>query len=92
MIARWKLEKIPSEFRPSSEPPAKRGNLLVILLAMTTGLAVYVILSFLTLNFFGPVLLVGGVLMLIVAFHYFVWGWWLGRLVRQAEEDEINEA
>jgi len=46
------------------------------------------VLSFLTLNFIGPVLLVGGVLLLIVLFHYVVWGWWLGRVIRQVEDEE----
>lgn len=76
------------DLRPPDETPPRRGNWLGIFLVGMVGFAIYLVLSFLTLNFMGPVLLVVGVLILIVLFHYVVWGWWLGRLIRQAEDDE----
>lgn len=76
------------DFRPPESPPAKRGNWLGIFLVTLIGFALYLLLSFLTLNFIGPVLLVGGVLILIVLFHYVVWGWWLGRMLRQVEDED----
>jgi len=80
------------DLRPPEDAPARRGNWFGILLVALIGFAIYLALSFLTLNFIGPVLLVGGVLMLIVLFHYVVWGWWLGRVLRQADEEEDESA
>lgn len=85
------MEKENEPQRPA-DPSAKQGSWAGILFAAVICFAVYLVLSFLTLNFFGPVLLVGGVLMLVVTFHYLVWGWWLGRVVRQAEDDETDDS
>jgi hypothetical protein len=80
------------ELRPPASTPQKRGGWLGIFCVAAVGLAVYLVLAFLTLNFIGPVLLVGGVLMLIVLFHYVVWGWWLSRVIRQVGDEEDNAA
>lgn len=82
------MEESKSDLLRPPETRENRGNWLGILLVLAVGMVVYLVLSFLTLNFFGPVLVVGGILMMIVAFHYVVWGWWLGRVIRQAEGDE----
>jgi hypothetical protein len=80
------------ELRPPASTPKKRGGWLGIFCVAAVGLAVYLVLAFLTLNFIGPVLLVGGVLMLIVLFHYVVWGWWLSRVIRQVGDEEDDAA
>jgi fatty acid desaturase len=55
---------------------------------------VIVTLTFLTIGYFGPVLIVGAVMACIVLFHYVVWGWWLEKVLRKAaaEEEARREA
>jgi hypothetical protein len=36
----------------------------------------------------GPLLLLFLALPAIALFHYLVWGWWLGRLIEQAEHEQ----
>jgi len=67
------------------------GSWIAIVLMALICIAIYVVLTFLTLGVFGPVLIVGGILFGIVAFHYFVWGWWLGRVIREASDEEEEE-
>jgi len=69
----------------------KLGSWIAIFLVAMLCVASYVVLTFLTLGVFGPVLIVGGILFGIVAFHYCVWGWWLGKVVREASDDEEEE-
>lgn len=81
--------------KPTLEPPPApekpRGSWLAIILVILLCGAAYLALTFLTLGMFGPILLVVGVMFAIVAFHYVVWGWWLGKVIRQArnEDEEI---
>jgi fatty acid desaturase len=42
----------------------------------------------LSLGALGPVIAIAGIVILIVAFHYFVWGWWLGPAIRREQELE----
>ena len=74
--------------KPPPLPENKPGSWLSILMAVVLFFAAYGALTFLTLGFFGPVLIVVGVLFAIVGFHYFVWGWWLGQVVRDAAQEE----
>ncbi len=81
---------------PQHEPPArpsqKRRSFLSLLLAGLLLLLTFAGLSLLTIGFaplFGPlaaliVLAIGG----LVAFHYVVWGWWLGDAIRREVEAE----
>lgn len=69
-------------------PEQPRGSWLAILLmAGVTGMLV-VVLTFLTIGYFGPVLIVAAAMGCIVLFHYVVWGWWLGKVLRQAAAEE----
>lgn len=70
------------------EPPEKRGSWLGIVLALIFCSVVFVVLTFLTFGFFGHLLIVVGVLFGIVAFHYLTWGWWLGKVIRQASDED----
>ncbi len=72
--------------RPKIEE--RRHSWLGIVFALICCMGVYGGLSFLTLGFFGPVLIVGGVAFGIALFHYFVWGWWLGKILREAADDD----
>lgn len=67
----------------------RRGSFLAIFLAIVLLLAACIVLFFLTGGMFGPVLLIGGGVFAMAAFHYVVWGWWLGRIIR--EESEADE-
>lgn len=80
---------------PQFEQPQKaRGSFLAVFLAIALVLAACICLYFLTAGVFGPVLLIGGGVFALAAFHYVVWGWWLGRIIReeaQADEDEDSK-
>ena len=84
------MPKLPLPPPKPPEPRQARGSWLSIAVAITICMAAYTGLTFLTLGFFGPVLIIGGVVFAIVAFHYVVWGWWLGSVIREAS-DESDE-
>jgi type VI protein secretion system component VasK len=65
-----------------------RGSWLAILLAGGVLFLVVVGLTFLTLGYFGPVIVVAGIMGGVVLFHYLVWGWWLEKILRQAKAEE----
>jgi uncharacterized membrane protein len=82
---------------PLSRPDEERkpGGWISILLAAVVGLAVVTGLFVLMLQVGGPlavacvlVLGIGGV---IAAFHYLIWGHWLGRTIREEVEAEERE-
>jgi len=71
------------------QPPEPTWHhLLAILLATSGGLAILILLSFASMNYLLPVMVVGAGIFLVAGFHYVVWGWWLTYLLR----DEIAEA
>jgi hypothetical protein len=37
-----------------------------------------------------PVLVIGGFIFLVTAFHYLVWGWWLGKMIQQEAEEDLG--
>jgi hypothetical protein len=76
-----------------SNPRPTPGAWLSILLAGVIGLALTTGLFVLMLQFGGPLavvaVLVFGLGGVIALFHYLIWGWWLGRTIR--EEVEAQE-
>lgn len=82
--------------QPQSPPnPSQPSNdwtltyLLPIVLAVSLAVATVVGLCFVSMNYFLPVMIVGGVIFALTAFHYVVWGWWLaGVLGPPPPEDE----
>ncbi len=83
---------MPDPILKPPEPPEKpRGSWLSITLAALLGVAALIVLSFLTLGQLLPVVVIGGLIFAVIGFHYFVWGWWLGKLIEQASEDEEDE-
>jgi hypothetical protein len=74
----------PPPARPEPTPPPS-GSWLSLTLAAAAGLAAVIGLGFLTLGYCLPALVVGVILFGVVAFHYFVWGWWLGKIIRDEE-------
>lgn len=74
--------------RPT-QPPPRRGSWFGVLLAGAVGLFFLVGLLFLTLGYFGPVVLLAAGIFAFALLHYLVWGWWLARAVRdEAAEDD----
>jgi uncharacterized membrane protein len=78
--------------RPPQEPAPKISSWLSILLAAVAALSIVAGLFVLMLQFGGPlavvavlIFAVGGA---IALFHYIVWGWWLGRTIREEVEAE----
>jgi hypothetical protein len=76
--------------RPPDESPRGSSWLPIALAAVLFGF-VCVVLIFLTVGFFGSILVMAGGLFGFAALHYVVWGWWLSKLIRDevaAEEEE----
>jgi hypothetical protein len=78
-----------------SEPRPTPGAWISILLAGVIGLALTTALFVLMLQFGGPLavvaVLVFGLGGVIALFHYVVWGWWLGRTIREEVAAEERE-
>ena len=81
----------PPELRRPDLPPPRRSVLSILLAFVLLGLA-SAVLFFLTLGSFGQVIVIGGIILLVIGFHYLVWGWWLGRVIREEESDEEKES
>jgi hypothetical protein len=79
--------------RPELGEPRRssRGAWFAIILALAAFVGAYLALVFLSLGFLAPLIVIGGLVFLVTAFHYVVWGWWLGRVIRQARENEGND-
>ena len=77
------------------EQRAKPAAWISLLLAGVAALAVVAGLFLLMLQFGGPLavvaVLVFGLGGVIALFHYLVWGWWLGRTIREEVEAEERE-
>ena len=70
-------------------PPEKpRGSWLAIILLASGGFAAAVVLTFLTLGFFGPILLLGLAVFGVIGLQYLVWGWLFERIYRSRPDVE----
>jgi hypothetical protein len=95
------VENSPSSFDRSapaqdrSDPRPTPGAWISILLAGVIGLALTTGLFVLMLQFGGPLavvaVLVFGLGGVIALFHYVIWGWWLGRTIREEVEAEERD-
>ena len=79
--------------RPELGEPrgSSRGAWFAIILALAAFVGAYLALVFLSLGFLAPLIVIGGLVFLVTAFHYVVWGWWLGRVIRQARDPDDEE-
>jgi hypothetical protein len=76
------------------EPETRRQtSWLPIVLVAIVGLALAAILTVLTLGYFGPILLIGLLVFLVIGLQYLLWGWWMERIYRNvpADADDIDE-
>ncbi|HTU24934.1 MAG TPA: hypothetical protein VMF30_06030 [Pirellulales bacterium] len=77
--------------RPEPKPP--QGSWLSLLLAAGVGMMILVALVMLTGGYLALVVVVGGGVFAMAAFHYLVWGWWLSeKLYREEAEAEARQA
>jgi len=77
----------------SDEKPRAWHSVLAAFLLVVVAAVCFVGLFVLTLGTIGLAVAVGGGIFLLVAFHYFVWGWWLGPAIqRDVEAEEADEA
>jgi hypothetical protein len=86
------MAELPSRPAPpqKSEAPQRGSWLGLLLMALVVG-AIGVVLFVLSLGQLLPILVMGGLIFLVTAFHYVVWGWWLGRMIeREAQEEELE--
>lgn len=74
--------------RPTSAPQGSRLSTIAALMMLMFGAGFLLLLP----GRIGFALVFGGLLFLgVIGFHYFVWGRWLGEILRQAADDEGNE-
>ncbi|MEX2025762.1 MAG: hypothetical protein WEH44_00655 [Pirellulaceae bacterium] len=87
------FDREPAHRQPDQAP--RPGAWISILLAGVAGLQAIAGLFVLMLQIGGPLavaaVLVFGLGGVIALFHYLVWGWWLGRTIREEVEAEERE-
>jgi len=81
---------LPEPTRPPPPEP-RRSSPVSIILALVLLLAATTLLTVLTLGYFGPVIPIATAIFLVILLHYFVWGRWLGRIIREEEQREKQE-
>jgi hypothetical protein len=78
----------PMPQRPDTDEKPK-GSWLAIVLVLLAVVASTVILTFLTLGFFGPFVVLALAIFGVIGLQYLVWGWWFERIYRsQPTADE----
>ena len=81
----------PTQLSRSSESPGKRQSCLSIFFVALFLVAALVFLSMLTMGFAAFALLIVAGIFGIAAFHYFVWGWWLSRIIEEETERALSD-
>jgi hypothetical protein len=76
----------PPERPPEPGPP--RGSCLGVLMIGTLISVSLFALNLVMMGIPSLVALIGGAILLISLFHYLVWGWWLGGMIRREVEAE----
>jgi hypothetical protein len=80
----------PRPERPDTKQPAG-SSWLSIQLALILLSVLSVGFFLLTGGMFAWVFAVGGVFFVMTVLHYLVWGWWLGKMIRdEADEEELG--
>lgn len=76
--------------RPDFEEPKPRGSWLAIGLAGSAAFTFAAILTFLTLGYFVPIVLLGLGIFVVIGLQYLVWGWWFERIYRDIPDDDVS--
>jgi hypothetical protein len=75
------------------EPPGKPRSIWLAILLMGSGaLALVFLLTFLTLGFFGPMVILGLGIFLIIGLQYLLWGWWFEKVYRSNAASRETDA
>lgn len=77
--------------RPEFEPPQRR-SWMPILLAGVFAVMLAVIFSVLTIGYFVPLFVMGGVIFAVIFLQYLLWGWWFEKVYRQPALDRQKES
>jgi hypothetical protein len=80
----------PPPTRPDFEPPRPRSSWLAIGLAGSAALTMAAILTFLTLGYFAPIVLLALGIFVVIGLQYLVWGWWFERIYREDPESDSD--
>jgi hypothetical protein len=75
-------------FPPEPEETQRGASWISIFLATMLVLGAIGALFFLTNGVLGGVIVVGGVVFAVTALHYFVWGRWLEKLIRESQDPD----
>ena len=67
--------------RPEN-PEKPRASWISIALAVMFGSALAALLTILTLGYFGPVILLAGIIFFVIGLQYLLWGWFFERIYR----------
>jgi hypothetical protein len=78
--------------RPEREGPKPPASWFTLLLAAGVGIMILAALVMLTGGFLGLVIVVGGGVFALAAFHYLVWGWLIGDKLRREEAEAERQA
>ena len=73
---------------PPEMPEKRRASWLSIALAVLFGSALAALLTILTLGYFGPVILLAGIVFFVIGLQYLLWGWFFERIYRQGRPDD----
>lgn len=71
---------------PPEFPEKPRTSWWSLVLAGIALLFIMTVLSFLTLGYFAPVVVLGVVVFAIIGLQYLIWGWYFERIYRQGKE------
>jgi len=62
-----------------------RSSVWTIVLAGIALLFIITILSFLTVGYFAPVVILGVIVFFLIGVQYLVWGWWFEQIYRKGK-------
>lgn len=71
---------------PPEFPEKPRTSWWSLVLAGMALLFIMVALSFLTLGYFLPVVVLGAIVFTVIGLQYLVWGWYFEKIYRQGKE------
>ena len=75
---------------PSGGEKPRRSNWLVVLVAIVMGTVGLASMMVMPLLGFFPVIVLA--VFCFIAFHHFVWGWWLSKAIREEADEEDRTA